>query len=62
MSKSIKVSDEVFHELQKYQGPRESYSHVIERALAAWRAIDEFHRGELPAPARQPHTIPFEVK
>lgn len=33
MSKTIKVSDEVFSDLQELQGPRETYSHVIERLV-----------------------------
>jgi len=41
MSKSIKVSDQVFETIQKYQGPRESYSSVIERALSVFVTITE---------------------
>lgn len=48
MSRSIKISEQVYQEIQSYQGPRESYSHVIERALAAWRTMDAFKRGEWP--------------
>lgn len=34
MSKSIKVSDDVFERLQRLQGPRESYSEVIDRCMS----------------------------
>lgn len=39
MSRSIKVSDQVYRELRELQGPRETYSHVIERLLAIVRPI-----------------------
>uniref|UniRef100_A0A6H2A6E5 Putative antitoxin n=1 Tax=viral metagenome TaxID=1070528 RepID=A0A6H2A6E5_9ZZZZ len=34
MSKSIKISDDVYERLQRLQGPRESYSEVIDRCMS----------------------------
>jgi len=48
MAKKISVSDEVYYRIQKYQGPRETYSHVLERAFDAWETIDAIKRGEYP--------------
>jgi len=41
MSKSIKVTDQVYKTIKKYMGPQESYSHVIERALSVFETISE---------------------
>jgi len=41
MSHSIKISDRVYQLIQKYQGPREPYSHVIERAFSVFETISE---------------------
>ena len=48
MSKSIKVSELVFKRIQHYQGPRESYSHVIERMSDAWETLEAIKRGDYP--------------
>lgn len=39
MSKSIKVSDDVYERLQAHQEPRESYSQLINRLLNTVEAI-----------------------
>lgn len=39
MSHAIKVSDNVYQRLQRLQGPRESYSEVIDRCICAVEAI-----------------------
>ena len=49
MSHSIKVSDAVFLIIQKYQGPRESYSHCILRAFEGFITLDAIRRGEWSA-------------
>ncbi len=41
MSKSIKITAKVFGLILKYQGPRETYSAVIERAFTGFEALDE---------------------
>lgn len=48
MSKSIKVSDTVYRELQELQRSRESYSEVIARTIKAYIAIQGIRDG-LPA-------------
>ncbi len=39
MSRSIKITDEVYQRIQRLQGPRESYSEVIARTLDAYETI-----------------------
>lgn len=42
MSQTIRVTDDVFRRLQKLQGPRETYSDVVERLLSvmeAWQKV-----------------------
>lgn len=41
MGKQIRVSDDVYERLQKLQGPRESYSEVIERAISIIEIIKD---------------------
>lgn len=41
MSKQIRVSNEVYERLQKLQGPRESYSQVIDRAISILEIIKD---------------------
>jgi len=41
MSRSIKVTDEVYRTIRKYMGAQESYSHVIERAFSVFETITE---------------------
>lgn len=41
MSKQIRVSDDVYTRLQKLQGPRESYSQVIDRAISIVEIIKD---------------------
>ena len=48
MSHTIQVTDEVFERLQRLQGPRETYSLVIERTLGAYETIQGIRAG-LPA-------------
>ena len=54
MFKSIKVSQEVYELIRKYQGPREAYSHVLERAFDAWEVIEKIKRGEWPPQIKEP--------
>ena len=49
MSKSIKVSDEVYQTIKQFMGPQESYSHVIERALSVFVALSEASKTLGPA-------------
>lgn len=44
MSRSIKITDEVYQLIRKYQAPRESYSEVIKRMAAGFEALDETRR------------------
>ncbi len=39
MKRSIKIDDNVYQELRALQGPRETYSEVIERLLAIVRPL-----------------------
>lgn len=42
MSQTIRVTDDVFRRLQRLQGPRETYSDVVERLLSvaeAWQKV-----------------------
>jgi len=39
MSKTIRVDDQVYLRLQRLQGPRETYSEVIERCLSIVEAF-----------------------
>ncbi len=39
MSHSIKVQDKEFEELQKIQGPRETYNDVVSRLLDIYRML-----------------------
>ena len=48
MSKSIKVTDEVYATIQKHQTPRESYSEVIARAFRTYETVQGIRDG-LPA-------------
>lgn len=52
MNRSIKVSDEVYRLLQKYQGPRESYSDVIARALSVFEELDRIKAAMICKPAK----------
>ena len=61
MSKSIKITDAVYERLQRLQGPRESYSEVIERALNAYEKIQGILDG-LPASHWMQERLKEEVK
>ena len=52
MSRSIKVSDDVFRRIQRLQGPRETYSEVIDRCLSTVEALRT-----LPVGPREGHYI-----
>jgi len=39
MSKTVRVSDNVFLRLQRLQGPRETYSQIIDRCIIAVEII-----------------------
>jgi len=41
MGKTIRVTDNVYRELQEIQAPRETYSEVIERLLSTIRPLRE---------------------
>ena len=41
MSKSIKVTEPLYHELIGYMKPRESFSDVIERVLKVYRTVSD---------------------
>ncbi len=41
MSHKISVTDKVYDTIRKFQGPREPYSHVIERAFSVFETIQE---------------------
>lgn len=56
MSKTIRVTDAIWELIRKYQGQRESYSHVLERAFDAWETIDKIKRGEWPPLVRKEAT------
>lgn len=49
MMHSIKVSDETYRKLRRLQGPRESYSKVVDRLLAIVEPLQEVK--ELIGPA-----------
>lgn len=51
---SIKVNRAIYELIRKYQGPRETYSHVLERAFDAWEIIDKIKRGEWPPQIKEP--------
>lgn len=53
MSKSIKVSDEVYSLILRYQGVRESQSSVIKRAFAGFVALDKIKSGEWPPQSQE---------
>jgi len=39
MSKKISVKDDVYYRIQRLQGPRETYSQVIDRSLSTIEAL-----------------------
>ena len=41
-SHSIKISDDVYRRLQRLQGPRETYSEVVERCLSIVEGVKGF--------------------
>jgi len=49
MSKSIKITNEVYQELQKLQRPREPYSNIIARTISAYKAIQGIRDGLPPS-------------
>ena len=49
MSRSIKVSDEVYQELIAMLQARESFSQVIERMLKVYRTIKDVSEGLAPS-------------
>ena len=62
MSHSIKINDQNYQDLQKIQGPRETYNDAVSRLLDMWRmlqgiepilrghkAYQEFRDGQLVA-------------
>lgn len=63
MSKSIKVSDEVYHELLRLQRTRETFSDIVARLLRVnelmWKAIPliEGERERLERTTKQLETI-----
>jgi hypothetical protein len=60
MSHAIKVSDAVFKIILHYQAPRETISHVIERAFEGFIVLDKIKRGEFP-PTDRPEPIKQEA-
>lgn len=59
---TTKVEPRVKSLIRKYQGVRESESHVIERAFDAWETLDAVRRGEFPIFPRKQSTEKEEVK
>lgn len=48
MSKAIKITNEVYLQLQRHQSPRETYSQVIARLLKTYELLEGVRDG-LPA-------------
>ncbi len=61
MGHSIKVTHNVYKRLQRLQGPRESYSRVIERTLSAYESILGIRDG-LPASDWRLESLKEEAK
>ncbi len=61
MSKGIKITDKCLKLIHKYQGPRETYSQVIERAFAGLEALNTVSRS-VYEPRHLPELDELEVK